>query len=175
MSVGARIKKVRKLQKLNQRNFSQLLGLSQAHVSNIESDKDNPSDKLLRAICTNFNISFEWLKNGEGEMEDTSSTLDYTTVLIELKKHLCNDDEKNKLELYTILKMIIEINNKIGMSDMASYYSNFLEKLLQIFNESLDYSKEKKSVITSDYVSDRIEVVNNYNSEIRKILETMII
>lgn len=62
------------------------MGLSQAHISNIENENDNPSDKLLKSICVNFHVNFEWLKNGVGEMEDTSSQTDYNNIILDIKK-----------------------------------------------------------------------------------------
>lgn len=75
MALGERIKIVRKYYKYNQRDFSKVLGLSQAHISNIESNKDNPSDKILLKISATFNINFDWLKYGQGEMTDSSPIL----------------------------------------------------------------------------------------------------
>lgn len=68
MTIGERIKEVRKYYKCSQRNFAVRLNLSQAHISNIEANKDNPSDKIIKQICAVYKINREWLKSGEGEM-----------------------------------------------------------------------------------------------------------
>ena len=47
---GDRIKSIRKEAKESQKEFSYTIGISQAHLSNIEKNKDNPSNKLLRVI-----------------------------------------------------------------------------------------------------------------------------
>lgn len=87
MAIGDRVKIVRKMNKLKQSEFSKVLGLSQAHISNIESNKDNPSDKILNSISAEFHINFDWLKYGTGEIEDYKPSNDYSnSIILELKK-----------------------------------------------------------------------------------------
>lgn len=42
-SINNRIKEIRKNNNLNQKQFAQILGISQTHISKIESNKDMPS------------------------------------------------------------------------------------------------------------------------------------
>lgn len=76
MTIGERIKFVRKNNNLNQKDFSKKLGISQTHVSKIENNVENPSDTLLRLIALEFNVPTEWLEKGVGNA-DINSTLDY--------------------------------------------------------------------------------------------------
>lgn len=76
MTIGERIKFVRKNNNLNQKDFSKRLGISQTHVSKIENNVENPSDTLLRLIALEFNVSTEWLEKGDGNA-DINSTFDY--------------------------------------------------------------------------------------------------
>ncbi len=63
---GKRLRKIRELLNMNQREFAELLGISQTRLSQIEHDKHQPSIKiLLPLIEQNFNIT--WLLTGEGE------------------------------------------------------------------------------------------------------------
>ncbi len=68
MTLGERVKIVRKSNKLNQADFAKRLGISQTHVSKIEKNVENPSETLLKLISLEFGISEEWLKNNTGEM-----------------------------------------------------------------------------------------------------------
>lgn len=63
-SIGERIKKVRKSQGLNQKDFATQLGISQTHISGIESNKEKPSLTLIKLISIKFYIDEEWLLNG---------------------------------------------------------------------------------------------------------------
>ena len=47
MTLGDRINFVRKDNKMNQSEFAKTLGISQAHVSKIEKNIENPSETLL--------------------------------------------------------------------------------------------------------------------------------
>lgn len=69
MTLGERIKLVRKSNKLNQTDFANRLGISQTHVSKIEKDIEKPSETLLILIEYQFNINIEWLKKEEGTAE----------------------------------------------------------------------------------------------------------
>ena len=65
-----RIKMVREAQGLNRTRFAESLGLTVASVSFYESGKRVPTNAVLTLICEKYGISYAWLKNGEGPMED---------------------------------------------------------------------------------------------------------
>lgn len=67
-TLGLRIKEIRKQQKMTQTDFGNLFGLSPSHISNIETDRDNPSATLILFICSKFSINKEWLETGVGGM-----------------------------------------------------------------------------------------------------------
>jgi transcriptional regulator with XRE-family HTH domain len=52
---------VRKLNKINQVDFSSRIGLSQATLSELEQDKYKPSVATIVAIVTEFGTDLEWL------------------------------------------------------------------------------------------------------------------
>lgn len=66
-TVGERLKATRKEFGFNQQQFAKELGISQTHVSAIESGRENPSKSLLKLICTKFSIREEWLVDGIGK------------------------------------------------------------------------------------------------------------
>ena len=68
MTSGERIKKVRRSVDLTQQKFGERLGIKPNSVSLIESGDRNPSDQVILAICREFNIREEWLRNGGGDM-----------------------------------------------------------------------------------------------------------
>lgn len=69
MTLGERIKQVRKDSGLSMQAFGERLGISSPSVSKIESGINNPSEQTIRAICSEFNISRDWLVDGIGERE----------------------------------------------------------------------------------------------------------
>ncbi len=72
LTIGEKIKEIRKNEKLTQTEFAKIFGLSHSHISNIENNRENPSETLLLFICSKFNISYEWLKYGEDEKDVVS-------------------------------------------------------------------------------------------------------
>lgn len=70
MSLGERIKTVRTDNGLTQKDFANLFGLSHSHISNLENNREKPSDTLLLFMCSKFGINSEWLKFGKAD--DTS-------------------------------------------------------------------------------------------------------
>ena len=66
MTLGERIKKLRKEKDLTQQQFCNLIGFKQNSISLVESGKRNISDQAIKSICREFNISEAWLRTGEG-------------------------------------------------------------------------------------------------------------
>lgn len=60
-TVGEKIKSIRKINKLNQFEFSQIIGVSQGTLSELEKDKYKPSLETITALRLNFNVNLEWL------------------------------------------------------------------------------------------------------------------
>lgn len=67
MSIGSRIKDIRKNAHLSQAKFGSKLGITDAAVSMVENDKYIPSEQTIRAICSEFNVNRYWLETGEGD------------------------------------------------------------------------------------------------------------
>lgn len=69
MTVGDRIKSIRKCQKLSQSKFAVEIGYSQGYLRDIELSKVKPSRRILEAISHRFNVSIDWLLSGEGQSQ----------------------------------------------------------------------------------------------------------
>lgn len=75
MSIGERLKLIRKESGLNQTEFGARINLSQTTIGLYESDNRVITDRALSQICSAFNINETWLKTGEGEMRRATSPL----------------------------------------------------------------------------------------------------
>lgn len=78
MSIGSRIKEIRKAAGLSQSKFGSKLAITDAAVSMVENGKYVPSEQTIRAICSEFNVNRYWLETGEGEpyvRQDTDDEL----------------------------------------------------------------------------------------------------
>lgn len=72
MTIGERIKEVRKSSDLTQTDFGKRVKISGASVSMIEKGINNPSDQTINLICREFHVNEDWLRTGAGEMSAKS-------------------------------------------------------------------------------------------------------
>lgn len=68
LSIGERIKILRKNLGLTQVEFAARLKISKGFVSNLENNRVLPSEQLIRLMSYEFLSSEYWLTSGEGEM-----------------------------------------------------------------------------------------------------------
>ncbi|MGM0881352.1 MAG: helix-turn-helix domain-containing protein [Bacillota bacterium] len=69
-TIGERIKRVRKINELNQVEFSKIIGVSQGTLSEIEQDKYYPSTETIMAIYTNFRTDIHWILFGRESSQE---------------------------------------------------------------------------------------------------------
>ena len=68
MTLGERMKEIRRNAGIKQAEFGALFGVKEGTVTSWETGLRNPSNAILSAICEKFSVNREWLKTGEGEM-----------------------------------------------------------------------------------------------------------
>lgn len=68
MTKGERVKKIRKDQNLTLEKFGMRLGVTNVAISNIEKGNRSLTEQMALAICREYNVSYDWLTNGEGTM-----------------------------------------------------------------------------------------------------------
>lgn len=65
-----RIAYVRKYYNKSQQDFGEIIGVTYSAISLIERKKREPSERLIRDICREFNINEDWLRTGAGGEEN---------------------------------------------------------------------------------------------------------
>ncbi len=68
--ITSRIKDIRKLSGLSQKNFAESIGIYQGYLSKIENGKVSISERIIDSICKEFDVREEWLRDGKGEMSN---------------------------------------------------------------------------------------------------------
>lgn len=68
-----RIAEIRKRNGLTQDEFAKQLGLSRNYIWMIENGQRVPPDRTISDICRVFSVREEWIRNGEGNMEEPVS------------------------------------------------------------------------------------------------------
>ena len=66
--MNSRLKDIRKALRLTQKEFAARLGITDSGISRLEKGQNQLTDQLIRAICREYKVNYEYLKNGIGEM-----------------------------------------------------------------------------------------------------------
>lgn len=101
MSVGSRIKELRKSQNLTQQAFADRLGIQRGIIGKYEVDVSAPSDAVISLICREFNVREAWLRDGTGEMLEIKPRAEELGELV--RKLLADRPESFRSRLITSL------------------------------------------------------------------------
>jgi len=83
-----RIKKVRAVLQISQREFSKQIFISQSSLGEIETGIRKVNKRIIQLICSQFNINKDWIQNGKGNMFDVEKPDIKLKHLIEIYKQL---------------------------------------------------------------------------------------
>ncbi len=119
MTIGQRIREVRKHYGLNQTDFGEKIGLKQTAIGLYENDQRGVADRTILLICEKYGVREEWLRNGAGEMFIESDS----TIISQLSSEY-GLDAFEKVLIEGFLKMRPEERNVI-----KSYVRNLLDAL----------------------------------------------
>lgn len=100
MTQGERVKEIRKELDLTLEKFGEKLGVTKVAISNIEKGNRNLTDQMAISICREYNVNYDYLMYGEGEMFDDLPQ----TIVDELcAQYDLNDFDKALVEMYVSL------------------------------------------------------------------------
>ena len=74
MTFGDRVKMIRKLNKLTQKEFGDAICITNVSVSQLEANKYGMAKTTKELLCTRFHVNPVWLDTGEGEMLTSGET-----------------------------------------------------------------------------------------------------
>lgn len=100
MTQGERVKEIRKELNLTLEKFGEKLGVGKTAISNIEKGNRNLTEQMAKSICREYNVNYDYLMYGEGEMFDDlpQTIVDELCVQYDL-----NDFDKALIEMYVSL------------------------------------------------------------------------
>lgn len=97
MTQGERVKEVRKALGLTLDKFGVKIGMKKNSISQVENGHNALTEQTAISICREYNVNYDYLINGEGEMFDDLPQ----TVLDELCVQYDLDDlDRNLVEMY---------------------------------------------------------------------------
>lgn len=69
--MNERIRQVRSSLNLTRAQFGKRLGVSGDVINNLERGRVEPKGTIIKLMCKEFGVSYQWLVNGLGEMNDS--------------------------------------------------------------------------------------------------------
>lgn len=117
MTLGERVRILRKEIGLNTTEFGNRIGVTNAAVSMMERNKNGVTERNIRQIVKEFGANEEWLRTGEGDM--FVSTADHERIA-SFMGDVLKDDESFKLRLLSTL-------SKLGPEEWSLLEKRFAE------------------------------------------------
>lgn len=116
MTQGERIKAVRKELGLTLEKFGEKLGAKKNTMSAIETGRNSLTDQMARSICREYNVNYDFLMYGEGEM--------FTDLPKTIVDELCmqfdlDDFDRAVVEMYLDLPAELRQAIKAKVKDMV--------------------------------------------------------
>ncbi len=165
MTLNERIKELRKLQRLSQKDFAETIGISQRSVSWGEQPGNNVPDNTIKNICMTFRVNEDWLRNGTEPMYIQAPTFSLDKFV---KDHGGTDFELEAMKAYfeldpDIRKMLVK-HFKEHLTASAPATAEESEE--SIFNIPEIPEEFEKQVILED------EIPDNTPSQLKKDVTT---
>lgn len=157
LDIHERIKYLReKVLKLKQSEMSLKIGLKQGSLSDIERRKTKTvTDRIIKDISREFNISENWLRTGKGEMFITSDTFsldeqakknNLTDLEIAIMRSYINLDREIRKKLMDELEMIFKISNETAATTEEKSIDAEIEAELEAYRKELEAEKKGKTL-----------------------------
>lgn len=109
LEINERIKLLQKQLCLTQKEFGNKIGIAQDYLTNIENSRCEVSLKIIKLICSVYNVNEQWLKEGEGEIFSTQVVSIAKKQVLESINAL-NDEQVNAVSSF--IKYLTENKNE---------------------------------------------------------------
>lgn len=122
MTENERVKQLRKFLDLTLEKFGDRLGVTKVAISNIENGKRAVTEQMSKAICREFNVNDDWLRNGVGDMfkqRDGS----FSEILSEL-----DDSDDDFIKSFITVYMELDEDSKEVLRQIATKMSEKYKK-----------------------------------------------
>ena len=100
MTIGERIKELRKAKKLTQSQLAEIVGMSYIQIGRYETQKSNPSSEVLQKLANALDTSTDFLMQGDSD-EIISAQLTDKELLKQFKQvEQLNSDDKHLIKTF---------------------------------------------------------------------------
>ena len=170
MSIGKRIKQIRKELNLTMEAFGKQIGVTRNSISMIESEKNNPSDQSIRSICREFGIREEWLRTGQEPMRAEQSRFDeLESFVADLKTQ--NPDFRHRLltilaklrpEQWSLLEeMALSLFEETQSEGVEDDFPEDIDAKVEAYRQELLAEKRMREELARDAAKNPISVSVN--------------
>jgi transcriptional regulator with XRE-family HTH domain len=109
-AINERIRELRSALGLSQKKFSSIISISSGYTAGIETGRIVANDRIIKLICSSFNVSEAWLRYGEGAIFLNEMPEDKRFKnLVSLVRGL---PPKYQDFLFSVLDMLIKLKDK---------------------------------------------------------------
>ncbi len=172
-TLGLRIKQIRKTHSLTQQQFAEKISVSRSFISKVESGKENLSDSLIKLISATFDINYNWIKFGLGDMEhkERCNTIQKARLILDnsnLIDQLINaSNYRTKQNLSFVISLIVNLfqNTKVQENSQLYYQDKIINIILRltsfcnlINNENYDIDLQRDTLSQINSLMDDIEL-----------------
>jgi transcriptional regulator with XRE-family HTH domain len=130
VSIGANIKRFRKLRGLTQERLAEKANISRSYLADVERDRYNPSVDTLKAIAEALDVSVDDILESAGEktlfrgteQKDTDNAYDYTKdkdippavkeMLDKLSSYPPDKQERIVKQINTLFELLLKEENR---------------------------------------------------------------
>ncbi len=106
--VNERIKEIRTALKFSQVRFAKIISISNGYMADIEQGNSKANDRIIKLICSSFNVNERWLRFGEGTIFSDNPNEQYTKLL-SLYKEL---DPKYQQYILKQIDLLLDIQDQ---------------------------------------------------------------
>ena len=153
MSINKRINLLRKQLGMIQQDFANKIGVQRVTISWMEKEGNTITKQNIKIICDTFNVSENWLLNGEGEMFRPADEPD---ILDRLQQEL-----KLTSQEMEIIRTFVELSpeqRRMGIEFVQTFTSKLSDAA-----SALQEKKSKKNDVSESDTSKKVNI-NNLDS-----------
>lgn len=133
IAIGKRIKEVRKLFRLSQKELAENLGMSSSYLSEIENGIANPGPEFFLKLSNEHNVSMDYLFHGIGN------------IILGSHQKIQEEEFDFEEDIYSIEKLVWLMNHSpFYKNTILSFASKFFLDNEGIIKKSIEKNKMKK-------------------------------
>ena len=157
--MNERIKQLRKALKLTQQEFAENIGIKRNAVANYETGRNEPIGSVFNLICKEYNVTPDWLKNGNGEMFLAPATFSLDEYA---KANKLNETE------ISIIRNLMELDPETRQSIYNIFANAFTKDATTTQNkpqksEETYSSFDENDILKYDEIPTAAEIETNYS------------